>query len=59
MLKSKKVFVGSFLEACVNKRLADERNERSGEFKGVKERDEVFVSRGPGKATSNEIGISP
>ena len=30
----------------MSKKASNERNERSGEFKGVKERDEVFVSRG-------------
>ena len=55
----KKVFEGLSFEASVEKAPPLEHLERSGEFKGVRERGQVFEGRGPGKATSDEIGISP
>ena len=54
----KKVFEGVSLQRGAKKAPPLEHLERSGEFKGVRERGEVFEGRGPGEATSDEISIS-
>ena len=55
----KKSVRGCFAAEGCQKRPTLERLQRSGEFKGVKGTEGVFEEGGPGKAASNESGLSP